>query len=415
MRRFRQHGPFPPFPLTTSPSPLRCPRAPTQGRHLQRRSMLNMVFTVLTFFCPSFIMTDIADSPSNTKLVGDTLVDLFPNYRHNNRASCGARPQPWQLDVARFMMDYHRADFGTSPEAVLDEETFVVRNSNVKNGGSAVLTRHGDKRRSRASLPNMFVESLLGSGGTCDELFHVGRASLFVFAFQEALRAFDTFRAAVMASIILRMLIMVPPAIMGRVDTCVSIFRLFCRRSRLTVQIAGSPAVVSGGVLWVSNHYTWMDYPVLMLASTRLLRVVARADLGKEGAFGALAQMILRAFGVIEYQRGDKRSGATVRKGIHEALAEDGSAVLLFPEGTSQIKGPPKPFRIGGMQVAFECGRPVQPVALWYSELVGLAPETDALLGTAQMLRHPTQARGTPTCAPCSVPASCLRALSAGC
>lgn len=65
--------------------------------------------------------------------------------------------------------------------------------------------------------------------------------------------------------------------------------------------------------------------------------------------------------------------------------------MLLFPEGTSQVEGPPKPFRIGALEVAFDCGRPVQPVALWYSELVGLAPETDALLGTAEMLRHPTQ------------------------
>lgn len=356
-----------------------------------------MVFTAITYFSPSFIVTDIADSPSNTKQVGDTLVDLFPNYRHNNHARCGARPQQWQLEVARFMMDYHRADFGTSPDAFFEEATFVVRESNAQNGGSAVLTRHGDKRRSRAALPNAFVESLLGSGATADELFHVGRASLFGLAEQAALQAFDTFRAAVMASIILRMLPLVVPAVLGRVDACVRIFRSFCRRSGLTVQIAGSPAVVAGGVLWVSNHYTWMDYPVLLLASKRLLRVVARADLGKEGTFGVLAQQILRAFGVIEYQRGDKSSGAAVRKGIHEALADDGSAVLLFPEGTSQVRGPPRPFRIGGLQVAFECGRPVQPVALWYSEPVGLAPETDALLGTAEMLRHPTQARARGT------------------
>ena len=34
----------------------------------------------------------------------------------------------------------------------------------------------------------------------------------------------------------------------------------------------------------------------------------------------------------------------------------------------------------------------MQPVAIWYSEPIGLAPETDALLGTAEMLRYPTQA-----------------------
>ena len=65
--------------------------------------------------------------------------------------------------------------------------------------------------------------------------------------------------------------------------------------------------------------------------------------------------------------------------------------MLLFPEGTSRVSGPPGPFRTGGMHVAFDTGRPVQAVALWYSEPIGLAPQTDALEGTALMLRYPTQ------------------------
>ena len=48
------------------------------------------------------------------------------------------------------------------------------------------------------------------------------------------------------------------------------------------------------------------------------------------------------------------------------------------------------------LQVAYECGRPVQPVAIWSIEPIGLAPETDALMGTAEMLRFPTQAPALP-------------------
>jgi len=101
---------------------------------------------------------------------------------------------------------------------------------------------------------------------------------------------------------------------------------------------------------------------------------------------------VLRQVGVIEYRRGDKGSGAAVRAALSDALTRQGLPVLLFPEGTSQVAGPPRPFRTGGMAVAFDVGTPVQPVALWYSEPIGLAPETDALAGTANMLRHPTQA-----------------------
>jgi len=363
-----------------------------QGQHLQRLCMLNMVLACLTYFTPSYVMTDIAASPSATKQVGDHMLDCFPNYRHNCSPAQGGGPAPWQLAVARFMMDYHRADFGTGAGAVLDESTLVVRGSNEGEGGARVLTLHGEKRRSRASRPNAFVESLLGAAPTSDELLHVGRASLAGFAGGSALRASPLLRSACMAAHLLTLTPALLPALLGRPDACLARFRRFAARTRFTVQVAGSPAVQPGGCLWVSNHFSWIDYPVLQLASVRLLRVVARADMGAEGVFGALAQRVLRQVGVIEYRRGDKGSGAAVRAALHDGLTRQGLPVLLFPEGTSQVEGPPRSFRTGGMAVAFEAGVPVQPVALWYSEPIGLAPETEALAGTANLLRYPTQA-----------------------
>ena len=365
-----------------------------QGRHLQRLCMLNMLAACLTYCTGSYVMTDIAASPSATKQVGDHMVDVFPNYRHSCSPANGGGPAPWQLAVARFMMDYHRADFGTSTAAVLDEATFVVRGSNAGDGGSTALTAHADKRRSRAARPNAFVEALLGPASECgaDELFHVGTASVASFLSASLLRALPPLRHAAMAAHILTLLPTLPLAALGRLDACLARFRAFAGRTRLQLQVGGAPAVVQGGVLWVCNHYSWLDYPVLQCACPRLLRVVARADLAKEGAFGAVAQTVLRAFGVIEYTRGCKASGAAVRSALHSALEVDGAAVLLFPEGTSQVEGPPRPFRVGGLQVAFAAGRPVQPCALRYSEPLGLAPETDALAGTAVMLTYPTQA-----------------------
>ena len=365
-----------------------------QGRHLQRLCMLNMIAACLTYLTPRYVMTDIAASPSATKQVGDHMLDCFPNYRHVCSPEAGGAPQPWQLAVARFMMDYHRADFGTSADAVLDEATFVVRGSNAGPGGAAALTVHADKRRSRASRPNAFVEALLGPSADAgaDELFHVGIASAPAFVAQALMLSCEPLRQAVMAMHILRLMPALFAAVLGRPDRCMQRFRAFARRTGLSLQVAGAPGVAPGGCLWVCNHYSWLDYPVLQCASPRLLRVVARADLAKEGPFGAVAQRLLRALGVIEYSRGDKASGAAVRQALHAALVADAAPVLLFPEGTSQVEGPPKPFRAGGLLAAFAAGTPVQPVALRYSEPIGLAPETDALAGTAVMLNYPTQA-----------------------
>jgi len=362
-----------------------------QGRHLQRLCMLNMMAACLTYFTPWYVMTDIAASPSATKQVGDHLTHCFPNYRHNCAAEAGGRPEGWQLAVARFMMDYHRADFGTGASAVLDEATFVVRGSNAGAGGAAALMAHAEKRRSRARRPNAFVEALLGDA-TADELFHVGVASAPALVAQAALLACEPLRCAVMAAHILTLMPALVPALLGRPDGCCALFHAFARRTGLTLQVAGAPGVAPRGCLWVCNHYSWLDYPVLQCASPRALRVVARADLAKEGPFGAVAQRLLRAVGCIEYCRGDKASGQAVRQALHAALVQDAAPVLLFPEGTSQVEGPPRPFRAGGLLAAFAAGAPVQPCALRYSEPCGLAPETDALQGTALMLNYPTQA-----------------------
>lgn len=356
-----------------------------QGKHLQRLCMLNIAASCLTYWAASIVLTDIAASPSATKQVGDNCGVCFPNYRQYN-----VGPSDAQLAVARFLMAYHRADFGTADTAVLDERTFVVRGSNAgDSGGAAALTPHADKRRSRAERPNAFVSRLLHS--PADELLHVGTASLAGFFAAGFLRASPTLRAATMAAHMSSLIPALLPALLGRPDACVSRFRSFARRVGLSLTVLGSPSPSPGGVLWVSNHYSWLDYPVLQCASPRLLRVVARADMAAEGVFGALAQTVLRKLGVIEYARGDKRSGAAVREALKDALVGAKAPVLLFPEGTSQVFGPPKAFRTGGMGVAFETRVPVQPVCLWYSEKVGLAPETDALAGTALLLRRSTQ------------------------
>ena len=43
-------------------------------------------------------------------------------------------------------------------------------------------------------------------------------------------------------------------------------------------------------------------------------------------------------------------SGVAVRRALHGALTEERGPELLFPEGTSQVAGPPTTFRIGGLQ-----------------------------------------------------------------
>ena len=87
------------------------------------------------------------------------------------------------------------------------------------------------------------------------------------------------------------------------------------------------------------------------------------------------ATFLFDFMGCIPYLRGSKGSGEKVRATLREALLEERTPVLIFPEGTGTENGPPLPFKRGSLLCAHELGVPVQPVSLWYSEPIGRQTE----------------------------------------
>ena len=388
-----------------------------QGKHLQRVCLYNMMCCCLTYWSVDFVMTDIADSPSNTKIVSDNMTACYPSYREPCR-----RAEGWQRDIACFMMAHHREDFGTADDATLDVDSFVVRGSNNGCGGSAALVRHGATRRSRTSRVNEFVEHRLGGQGTPNELFHVGRCQLVRWAARSAMRASPALKAAACTAMFLaHMPSMFLALAIDRVDLLVGVFRSYMRSNDVTIQVEGVPygnggagggrAAPLGGLpspnaatmtrrsggaagrpatscLWVSNHYSWLDYGVLCMCSNMMLRVLVKSNIAEEGLGAWLLNFVVKRLNGIPYRRGDKSSGAAARAALREGLEDSTNPILVFPEGTSQVRGEPMPLRQGSFQVAYSAGRPVQPVALWYSEDIGLDPATDNIGGTANILNR---------------------------
>lgn len=79
---------------------------------------------------------DIGDSPSALRQIGRMGRDSFPSMDLPSLA-----PKPWHVTVARHMMERHRRDFGTSANAVLREDSFVVERSNEPTGGGTAVVR----------------------------------------------------------------------------------------------------------------------------------------------------------------------------------------------------------------------------------------------------------------------------------
>ena len=111
----------------------------------------------------------------------------------------------------------------------------------------------------------------------------------------------------------------------------------------------------TGGVLVVSNHASFLDVFVLGITMPRQLRYVARASL-----FVPVLGPVIHSVGAFPI---DREGGG--REGLKEALRrlKNGSAVLLFPEGTRSEDGELQPLKPGFVALT-RARLPIVPVGL---------------------------------------------------
>lgn len=124
----------------------------------------------------------------------------------------------------------------------------------------------------------------------------------------------------------------------------------------------------SSGVMFVSNHLSWADIPVIgaHIAGS----FVARADLAGWGVFGWMADQQR----TIYIERGRRQSTTSQLEIITERLAQ-GENVILFPEGTTSEGLRVLPFKSSLFAVADQADMAdllIQPVSLAYTRLNGL-------------------------------------------
>jgi acyl-[acyl-carrier-protein]-phospholipid O-acyltransferase/long-chain-fatty-acid--[acyl-carrier-protein] ligase len=113
-----------------------------------------------------------------------------------------------------------------------------------------------------------------------------------------------------------------------------------------------------GGALLVCNHVTWIDGVLLLMASSRPIRMLAHADYISSWPIRWLARM----WGVIPIEPG-KQSVRHSLETARQAL-RDGALVCIFPEGGLSRTGQMQAFKPGLMSLVRETGVPVIPVFL---------------------------------------------------
>lgn len=111
-------------------------------------------------------------------------------------------------------------------------------------------------------------------------------------------------------------------------------------------------------VMFVSNHQSYLDIPVLLdgLGPNALL---AKGELGKVPLLSGWMNLL----GCLYVDRDDMRSSLDIlRKG--QQMLESGKSLIVCPEGTRSKSDTMAEFKPGAVRMAYKAGVPIVPVAI---------------------------------------------------
>jgi 1-acyl-sn-glycerol-3-phosphate acyltransferase len=130
--------------------------------------------------------------------------------------------------------------------------------------------------------------------------------------------------------------------------------------SGIRVSISGNDHIdPDGSYIFMANHLSQFDIPVLLSAIPVQFRWLAKAELFKIPIFGRG----MRGAGYISIDRSNHKSAI---RSLDRAAANirNGTSVIIFPEGTRSSDGQLMTFKKGGFFLAVDAGVPIIPLVI---------------------------------------------------
>ena len=130
--------------------------------------------------------------------------------------------------------------------------------------------------------------------------------------------------------------------------------------SRVKVSVKGLSNIdPASPYIYMANHQSNFDIPVLLGHLTVQFRWLAKMELFKIPVFGRA----MRKAGYISIDRHHRESAFDSLK-VAANKIKSGVSVLIFPEGTRSRDGNIRPFKKGGFVMAIDSGVPIVPVVI---------------------------------------------------
>jgi 1-acyl-sn-glycerol-3-phosphate acyltransferase len=139
-----------------------------------------------------------------------------------------------------------------------------------------------------------------------------------------------------------------------------AIIRMGTGAAGVRVRVEGTENLPAQPCIFVSNHVSNMDAPVLLPTLPGMSSVFIKQKLMSIPILG----MAMRMGKYIPVSRGHSREEA--RKSVEYAaeVLRGGRNIVMFPEGTRSPDGKLLPFKKGGFFLAAETGAPMVPVVI---------------------------------------------------
>jgi 1-acyl-sn-glycerol-3-phosphate acyltransferase len=135
---------------------------------------------------------------------------------------------------------------------------------------------------------------------------------------------------------------------------------MLVRIAGLTVRVRGLENLrLPGRYVYVSNHASALDIPVILAVVPDEIRIVYKKELERIPVFGW-------GLRIGPYVGIDRGRSMEAMKSLEDAAAKirSGASALLYAEGTRTTDGKLQPFKRGAFNLAVKAGAPVVPLTV---------------------------------------------------
>ncbi len=159
---------------------------------------------------------------------------------------------------------------------------------------------------------------------------------------------------------------------------------LILRTTGVEVTVEGLEQLTPGQTyVFVANHQSIYDIPILFWSLPFQLRIIAKESLG---SFPFLGWHLRRTGHMLVDRRRPDRSGVI---GWAKRLTANGLSLIVFPEGTRSQDGRVARFKGGSFLVALQAGLPVVPISVVGSRHIMLKGRLATYPGKVTLIVHP--------------------------